>query len=83
MKREDGGAIRISSEETDASFTVTIEDNGVGFDADILTASTGDHVGLSNVRSRLEAQCRGSLTIASMPGLGTTVTITIPKELII
>ena len=53
-----------------------IIDDGMGFDAE----NTEMHVGLQNVRSRIAAMCRGELTVKSTVGVGTRVTIEIPKK---
>jgi signal transduction histidine kinase len=54
--------------------TVTISDDGVGFDVD---AAWGKGVGLISMVERLEA-IGGSLHIQSSPGSGTCVTATLP-----
>lgn len=79
MKQEEGGTITIASSENDDSYTITVADNGIGFDVDIPHESDTEHVGLNNVQKRLSAQCNGRLAITSTPGLGSSVTITIPK----
>lgn len=82
-KRERGGTIRISTWETEEVYTVTVSDDGVGFDRHMDHGGHGDgrqHIGIENVRKRLRIQCRGSLVIRSIGGTGTTVIITIPKE---
>jgi len=38
----------------------------------------GTHIGLANVRDRVERLCRGSMTIDTRPGEGTTVTLRLP-----
>lgn len=38
------------------------------------------HIGIRNIRGRLEAMCNGTLTIDSVPGKGTTAFIKILKE---
>lgn len=79
-KREDGGAVTISSKETDTAFIVTVEDDGIGFDP-VASREDGDsHIGISNVRERLASMVGGTLEIQSMPGVGTVATIIIPKE---
>ena len=37
------------------------------------------HIGIRNVRERLEKQCGGTLTLESRPGEGTTVTLFVPR----
>lgn len=74
------GSVKISSREDAESFYVVIEDDGVGFDPDVLPDDGRKHVGISNVKYRLEVMCGGSVDIKSQKGVGTTVTIIIPKE---
>ena len=38
------------------------------------------HVGIKNIRGRIEAMCKGTLTIESEIQKGTKATIKIPKE---
>lgn len=58
---------------------MTIRDDGVGFDPDSPQQDGREHVGIENVRSRLAAQCGGSLVIGSRPGMGTVAQVRIPK----
>ena len=77
-KREEGGTVSIRTCQTQWAYLVFIEDDGVGFDP--TAPQEGSHLGIENVRSRLEAQCGGSLTVHSQPGVGTRVEVCIPKE---
>ena len=43
-----------------------------------IDAAEGRHIGIQNVRERLEKQCGGTLTLLSRPGAGTTVTVFVP-----
>ncbi len=74
-----GGCVTISTYETDTQYCVCVKDDGVGFDK---TASVDErkHIGIKNIRGRIEAMCAGTLTVDSTPGVGTTALITIPKE---
>jgi NarL family two-component system sensor histidine kinase YdfH len=58
---------------------VSIEDDGVGFDTNILLDER-KHIGLRNIRERLEATVGGTLSIESTIGKGTKVQLNIPKE---
>lgn len=78
--REDGGKITISSLERPDHYEVRITDDGVGFDVSASPPKNEQHIGIQNVRKRLETMCGGTLTVTSTPGLGTTTTILIPKE---
>jgi signal transduction histidine kinase len=79
MKLQKGGTIRVVSYETDTHYCVMVEDNGVGFDTNILLDER-KHVGIRNIRGRLKAMVNGTLEIESRDGVGTTVLIKIPKE---
>lgn len=76
--REDG-LVCIRSTKVPGSHSVVISDNGLGFDPDAVVASQGTHIGIDNVRERIERQCGGTLTVKSKPGEGTTATILIPN----
>jgi len=78
-KKEGGGTVTISTKETDSYYFVIISDDGVGFVAGKIADDEEPHIGMDNVRQRLSAQCGGQLEITSKPGIGTTVTIMIPK----
>jgi len=56
--------------------SVTIADNGVGFDVD---GAWRKGVGLSSIRERID-EMGGTLEIRSRPGAGTRLTATIPLE---
>lgn len=79
MKLECGGTVTISTYETDKNYCISVVDDGVGFDTSVLLDKS-EHIGIRNIRGRLEAMCGGSLSINSEPGKGTTALITIPKE---
>lgn len=57
---------------------ITVTDNGIGFVPE--KCEKEESVGIRNVRYRLEHIVGGALTIESVPGEGTKVTITIPTE---
>lgn len=63
----------------EAYVMVEIEDNGVGFDVDAVTASYDRRgsLGLVNMRERAEL-IEGTLRIQSVPGRGTKITIALP-----
>ncbi|MBQ9749225.1 MAG: histidine kinase [Clostridia bacterium] len=75
-KKANGGTIKITTFEEDTHYVIEIIDDGVGFDSEI----TEMHVGIQNVQNRLAATCRGTVTIKSTLGVGTRVTIEIPKK---
>ncbi|WP_448910122.1 sensor histidine kinase [Holdemania massiliensis] len=80
LKREEGGQIIIRTEETDQAFIVRVADDGPGISNDSITGDSQSHIGIENVRSRLAILCQGILTLQSKEGMGTIVTVVIPKE---
>lgn len=79
LRREEGGTVTIRTAETAAAYVVTVADDGVGIQPGGAAGSRG-HVGIENVRGRLAALCGGRLDLESTSGIGTTATITVPKE---
>ena len=79
MGLEKGGSVTISAYETNESYVVEVTDDGVGFDMNAGYDETR-HVGIKNIRGRIEAICGGTLTIESKIGSGTKATIRIPRE---
>ena len=79
MGLKHGGTVTVTSYETDKDFCVSVEDNGVGFDTTILQEERR-HIGIRNIRGRIEAMYGGTLQVESAPGKGTKAVITIPKE---
>ena len=77
---EDGGTVTIATREYPERFEVTITDNGVGYTPGQEMADGRMHIGVDNVKKRLEAMCRGKVEIQSEEGKGTRVTVTVPKE---
>lgn len=79
MGLESGGCVEISTYETRDAFCVCVKDDGIGFDQNAF-ADGEKHIGIKNIRERIEVVCGGTLTINSIPGMGTTARITIPKD---
>lgn len=75
-----GGTVKLSTREFPGYYEIEIADNGVGFDKENFDKDEKIHIGIENVRNRLELMCNGTLSIESFVGKGTTVTIKIPKE---
>ncbi len=78
LKREAGGTVKVKVYETDSSYFISVKDNGVGFNVSELERE--NRIGLKNIKSRLEAMCGGILHIESIVGVGTKITVEIPKE---
>jgi LytS/YehU family sensor histidine kinase len=78
-ERTDGGKVWISSFEEETEYVVEVRDNGVGFDIEAAPDTSRDHIGMENVKSRLNLLCHGRMTVESIKGQGTKVQIRIPK----
>ena len=78
---EDGrGTVTIATKEYPDRYEVTVSDDGRGFDTDRLDENDHRHLGVQNVRYRLEHMSGGSLAICSVSGQGTEAVITLPKQ---
>ena len=78
-KREEGGTVTITTADEPEWVVLTVTDDGLGFDPAEPKRDGRPHLGLENARKRIELQCGGTLELQSRKGVGTTVTIRIPK----
>ncbi len=84
--KEGGGHVRILATDEGAAAGITIEDDGVGSDPQVIRAvldgrADGDNIGLGNVDARLR-QVYGDdfgLVVETAPGAGTKVSFRVPK----
>lgn len=76
----ENGIVCVSSKKAGDFYEIMISDNGRGFDVQAAENASGTHIGLHNVKERIEKMCGGTLTIESITGAGTTITIRIPAE---
>ena len=75
------GTVTIASREYEDRYELMVTDDGPGLMTDNeLGDSNRSHIGLQNVRERLDLVCGGKLLLHSEPGAGVTATIVIPKE---
>ena len=79
-QRPEGGTVTIKTDETKSYVIIIVEDNGVGFDINEKKNDGRSHVGIQNIRKRLEEIMSALIDIKSEVGIGTTVTIKIPKR---
>ena len=80
VKKEEGGTVHISSYENDQEDVLCVEDNGVGFDSKETKKTGFKSIALNNIQQRLHVFCNGNLTVESTKGVGTKVTIHLPKS---
>lgn len=69
--------IRVTGQVIDRSLQITVEDNGQGFDINQIANRNG--LGLQNIRQRVRLH-NGHVQLHSIPGKGTTLTITVPMR---
>ncbi|MCR4650476.1 MAG: histidine kinase [Lachnospiraceae bacterium] len=80
LPKPEGGSVIIRTRETPNCYEIQIEDDGIGFDLTKKFDESRTHVGIENSRQRLASMCNGNLSIGSKIGVGTVITITIPKK---
>ncbi len=82
-KNADGrGTVTIAAREFPDRCEITVTDDGPGFDPSAPPQDARrSHVGIQNVRERIANLSGGTLDVVSAPGQGTSVTITLPKEM--
>ena len=80
QKENGNGTVIVSTTEKSDAYEICVEDNGPGFVPNEVAKYGFSHVGLKNVRERLQRISGGSLVIDTRIGEGTKVTISIPKE---
>jgi len=56
---------------------ITVEDDGAGFDVDVLEKKENEGSGLKNVKTRIN-YLHGTMDVQSQPGKGTTINIELP-----
>lgn len=77
-KKVEGGTIEISVWKESSGFYITIEDDGLGYNANTDKKDGKSHIGVINTENRIKAMCGGKLYISSRPGWGTKAVIHIP-----
>lgn len=80
VRIRDEGLVRVTVRRGTNCHEIIVADNGTGFDPERVESLEGSHIGIRNVRERVQTMCGGSVEIDSRPGEGTTVTIRIPEE---
>ena len=76
------GTVCIATREYPDRYEITVTDDGPGFDPDApaLPDDGRAHIGIQNVRERLDRVSGGTLRIESEKGKGTVAAIIIPKK---
>lgn len=74
------GTVNVITRKTEDGYEIVIRDNGKGFDVGAAFVSDSSHIGLKNVRERIGKLCGGTLTVNSVIGEGTEITIHLPLQ---
>lgn len=77
LKKEEGGRIVISAEKKDGKITLSVSDNGKGFDSNKVKKTS---VGLSNVKQRMKYVLDAQMEIISSKGSGTEIKISFKQK---
>ncbi|MBR3395630.1 MAG: sensor histidine kinase, partial [Firmicutes bacterium] len=72
------GRIKVSTWQEEENHMLRIQDNGKGFDVEEAMNADRSHIGMRNVKERIEKMTGGSMTIYSKIGEGTDIVIRIP-----
>ena len=78
VRGREKGVVSIAVRRRDGFYEIAVEDNGQGFDVKRIDGLSQSHIGIRNVRERVERMCGGTVTVESTIDRGTTVTIQIP-----
>ena len=78
-KKRGGGIVTVSTRRTGEEVQIIVSDSGIGFDPEHYMDDGKPHVGIRNVRNRLENMVGGSLRITSSAN-GTVAVVTIPVK---
>jgi len=77
VKHAQGKIIRLELRYEPQSVQLSIQDDGVGFDAENATSSEAGHFGLLGMRERAE-KIGGTITVLSTRGSGTRINVIVP-----
>lgn len=75
LKKLEGGTVTLRSYETDEAYVVEVVDDGVGFRMEDVDFESNRHLGINNVKYRIEKAGNGELTIDSEEGKGARITV--------
>lgn len=75
------GRVSVTVRNKGTGHEIVIKDNGKGFDVSSIGKMEGTHIGLTNVKERVESQCGGTFTVNSVLNEGTTITMFIPEKI--
>jgi len=77
LRHAEATTVRVSIADPDGLVTLTVADDGAGFDVDKPPRAAARRLGLASMRERSRT-VGGTLTVTSRPGGGTTVRLAVP-----
>ncbi|MCR5126124.1 MAG: histidine kinase [Treponema sp.] len=84
IRGKEDGFVKITTYSERKFHIIEVQDNGCGFDTETMipeiNKENSSHIGLKNVKNRIESLCNGKMKIESEIGVGTKITIRIPKK---
>ena len=75
LQKIEGGTIILKTYEDSSAYIVEVKDDGVGFDINKVDFTHNEHIGLNNIKHRLNTMTKGELTIDSEINKGTLVVV--------
>ena len=80
LKKLEGGTLTLKAYQTETDDVVEVIDDGVGFRMEDIDFSANRHIGLNNIRYRVETVCGGEVVIQSEIDQGTRVKVLFHRE---
>ena len=80
VRAKEEGIVEVRTFKDGNKHILVVKDNGIGFNMNEIKNDGRNHVGIENVKKRVENMVHGTFEIESEVGAGTTVTITVLEE---
>ena len=80
VRAKEEGIVEVRTFKEGNKHILVVKDNGIGFNMNEIKNDGRNHVGIENVKKRVENMVHGTFEIESEVGAGTTVTITVLEE---
>ncbi|MBR3305920.1 MAG: histidine kinase [Lachnospiraceae bacterium] len=80
IRVRDEGEVTVSVHKCEGGHEIVIRDNGVGFRMKDIAADGMSHIGIANVKQRIEQQCGGIFEVHSAIDEGTRIRMFIPEH---
>ena len=79
LQKVDGGTVILRTYEDDKFYYVEVIDDGVGFDINKVNFENNKHIGLNNIKYRIEKMGNGEIIVHSEVDKGTKVVVKFNK----